>query len=97
MSEESRQILEERLGAYEIHALVLETPRGRLLLEPIAFDVAGARGRVDYSVWPSLFRVMLLREGDDRWVVRTDSGINWPHPWGEGTFVELANALLGVA
>ena len=70
-----------------------DVPEERLVLEPIAFLVAGAKERVDFYAYPGLPRVMLLRQPGG-WVVRTDSGINWPHPWNQTTFVELAEALL---
>ena len=69
-------------------------PRKYLVLEPIAYDVAGAKGRVDFYALPGLNRVMLLRSPELGWFVRTDSGINWPYPWNQKTFIGLADALL---
>jgi hypothetical protein len=95
VTEEQREINEEQLGIYRVPVLQIDTPRGQVVLEPIARDVAGAEGRVDLYAWPTLFRVMLLRGGGPDWVIRTDSGLNWPHPWEEATFAELAEGLLG--
>jgi hypothetical protein len=95
VTDEQREVNEERLGVYQVPVLQIDTPRGQVILEPIARDVAGADGRVDLYAWPTHFRVKLLRSGDESWYVRTDSGINWPHPWREETFVELAEGLLG--
>src|SRR5262245_60987596 len=81
VTEEPREINEERLGIYQAPALQIDTPNGQVILEPIARDVAGADGRVDLYAWPTHFRVKLLRRADGIWYVRTDSGINWPHPW----------------
>jgi hypothetical protein len=94
VTEEPREINEERLGIYQAPVLQIETPHGSAFLEPIARDVAGADGRVDLYAWPTHFRVKLLRRPDGIWYVRTDSGINWPHPWRGETFVELVEGLL---
>jgi hypothetical protein len=95
VTEERREINEERLGIYQAPVLQIETPHGSVFLEPIARDVGGADGRVDLYAWPTLYRVMLLRGGGPDWMIRTDSGIYWPHPWGEATFAELAEGLIG--
>jgi hypothetical protein len=95
VTEEQREVNEERLGLYQVPVLKIDTPNGQVILEPIARDVAGAEGRVDLYAWPTYFRVKLLRSADENWYVRTDSGINWPHPWREETFAELAEGLLG--
>jgi hypothetical protein len=92
-----REVTEEGLGSYTIPAVEIATPRGRLLLEPVARYVGGADGRVDFSVWPSLYRVMLLRRPDQSWVVHTESGIDWPFQWGKDTFLDLADRLLKAA
>jgi hypothetical protein len=73
-----REVTEEGLGSYRIPSVEIATPRGRLLLEPVTRYVGGADGRVDFSVWPSLYRVMLLHRPDQGWVVDTESGIDWP-------------------
>ncbi len=86
-------------GTYHVPVLTIHAPQGRLVLEPIARGVMGAQGRVDLYAWPSLFRVMLLHKprGKDaglEWVVRTESGVDWPLPWGRETFLTLAEGLL---
>ena len=92
---EQREVTEERLGTYTVPVLGIDTPQGKLVLEPIGREIIGAEGRLDLYAWPSLFRVMLLRRSDMSWIIRTDSGINWPHPWNQQTFEELALGLLG--
>lgn len=86
-------------GAYHVPVVTIHASQGRLVLEPIARGVMGAQGRVDLYAWPSSFRVMLLHKplGKDaglRWVVRTESGVDWPLPWGRETFLTLAEGLL---
>src|SRR5262249_38828253 len=115
------EVEEDELGTYTAPVLEIDAPEGQLVLRPIARDGLRAAGRVDLTVWPSLYRVMLLRvrrpdpgERDEShtslrtpfdaleaeswdWVVRTESGIDWPHPWGQDTFVDLGKRLLRVA
>jgi hypothetical protein len=97
VTQAEREVTEDEIGTYKVAALEIDAPQGELMLEPIARFVGGAEGRVDLSVWPSLFRVMLLRDSSRQWVVHTESGIDWPNPWGERTLVDLANRLLRVA
>lgn len=97
---EEKELAEEVVGgAYHVPVVTIYAPQGRLVLEPIARGVLGAQGRVDLYAWPSLFRVMLLHKprGKDaglKWVVRTESGVDWPLPWGRETFLTLAEGLL---
>ena len=83
---EEKELSEEVVGgAYRAPVVTIYAPQGRLVLEPIARGTVGAQGRVDLYVWPSLFRVMLLHKslGQGRgleWIVRTESGIDWPQP-----------------
>ena len=97
---EEKELAEDVVGgAYRVPVLTIHAPQGRLVLEPIARGTVGAQGRVDLYAWPSLFKVMLLHtpRGKDRppeWVVRTESGLNWPQPWGRETFLTLAEGLL---
>jgi len=90
------EIIEDALGKYEAPALTIETPSGAVWLEPIARFVMGAPGRVDLSAYPTMFRVMLLPNGEGgRWRIRTDSGIYIKKPWNAETFVDLALDLSG--
>jgi hypothetical protein len=95
VEQSEREVTEEQPGTYTVPVLEIETPRGQVVLEPKGQDLIGARGRVDLYAWPSLYRVMLLRRPGQDWVVRTESGLNWPHPWEQATFVEIAEGLLG--
>lgn len=83
---ERKELAEEVVdGAYRVPVVTIHAAQGRLTLEPVARGVLGAQGRVDLYAWPSLFRVMLLHKPLGRghglkWVVRTESGIDWPQP-----------------
>src|SRR5205823_1345349 len=92
------EITEELLGAYAVPMLVIQTSHGALMLEPVARLVMGAQGRIDLYAYPTLFRVMLLRNSrDGRWMIRTDSGIFLRQPWNEETFLSLAADLAGAS
>jgi len=70
-------------------------PRGRdekLVLEPVMFNPLTGVGRVDFYAWPAMYRVRMIRRSDE-WTIKTDSGIDWPLPWNEQTFVQIAQGL----
>ena len=85
---EERELAEEVVGgAYRVPVVTIHAPQGRLIMEPIARGTVGAQGRVDLYAWPSLYRVMLLHKPHNHeyeWVVRTESGLDWPQPPGTG-------------
>lgn len=88
-------VTEESLGHYATQVLEFTAPSGRLVFEPVGLDVFGARGRVDFYAWPSLYRVMLLRSvAGGEWTIRTGSGIDWPQPWSKDSFLAIADRLL---
>ena len=80
-------------GIYTVDQLTIDAPTGRLVLEPVARGTMGADGRVDLYAWPSFFRVQILRR-KGQWIVRTESGLDWPQPWGAETFRTIAEGLL---
>jgi len=91
-----RRISESAYGEYAVPELMIRSPSGTVYLEPVARDVAGARGRVDLLAWPSLTRMMLIRRGKD-WVLQTDSGIDWPEPWGPQAFEKIVGLINAAA
>jgi hypothetical protein len=95
VDQSEEEVTEEELGTYRVPIWQIHTPRGTALLRPVGREILGARGRVDLSAWPTLYRVMLLQKPDQNWVIRTESGLNWPHPWKQETFVEVTEGLLG--
>ena len=67
----------------------------KLVLEPMSFNSSTGTGRIDFYSWPAMYRVRLLdRAGESRWIIKTDSGLDWPLPWNKETFVQLAEGLL---
>ena len=87
-----KAIEEQHLGKYAVPQLVVTTPHGHLAVEPVARDVLGADGRVDIIAMKTFNRLMLVRAGG-RWVVRTESGIEWPADWSKETFLDLVQRL----
>lgn len=92
VSLQDKEMNEEQIGTYLTKVLQIKLPQGDLIVEPIARFVSGADGRVDFYAWPSLSRLRLLWV-EDHWVARTDSGVDWPNPWSDNTFYELATGL----
>jgi hypothetical protein len=97
VARQAKEISEDGdFAPYRADVLTIETPQGRLRLDPVGRFVFGALGRLDLYAWPSLHRFMLVRQ-EAGWALRTDSGVNWPKPWGHETFVELARELVRAA
>lgn len=96
VSASAKRIEESAYGTYEVPELMIRSPSGPVYLEPVARDVAGARGRVDLLAWPSLTRMMLVRKAK-RWVLQTDSGVDWPEPWGEQAFAKVVGLINAAA
>ena len=91
--EQPKEITEDRLGTYSLPELTMRLPGGNLIVEPIGRDIVGADGRVDISSFPTMTRMLLVRD-KKRWLVKTDARVLWPKPWGRSTFIELANLLV---
>lgn len=94
--EEPKEVHEEHLGTYEVPYLQVRLPETTLIIDPIARQVGGAEGRVDLEAFPSLHRFLLLRH-EGHWRLTTDSGVQWPNPWGRDAFVDLARRLAGTS
>jgi len=92
-----RSIFEEPFGTYSVSVVTIQTPKGRLVLEPIARTFPG-RGIVEFYAWPTLFRVRLsLEANDSAWQVRVDSGFILHEEWNRSNFIRLGNDLLGAS
>lgn len=93
---EAKQVHESRLGTYTLPALSILAPAGQLQFDPVARDIVRGEGRVDLLGWPSLTRMMLIRTSG-QWVLKTDSGVEWPEGWSEATFARMAELLNAAA
>jgi hypothetical protein len=99
ISQEDHQQKEAPIGWYTIPRLEIDAhveigvPGGKLKIEPVGRFVPEGDGRVDIYAWPTHWRVLLLRKGDD-WVIRTESGLDWPQPWSRDSFLTVAEGLM---
>lgn len=94
---EEHKIEEEPLGVYTVTDINIYTPKGMLVVEPIARNYP-SRGIVELYAWPTLFRVRLLRdESDALWQVRVDSGFTLHQEWSRENFIQLVRDLLGAS
>src|SRR5437588_12250590 len=61
-----REINEQAIGRYTVPGLEIDVPEYRegAVLQPIARVVSGGAGRVDLSAWPTMWRVLLMRDAD---------------------------------
>jgi hypothetical protein len=48
-----KTITEDRIGSYEVPALLIQAPAGRFVIGPIARDIIGASGEIDFCIFPS--------------------------------------------
>ena len=80
VTQETKTITEEPLGEFTLLMLKIETEGDDyLMLEPIARQSWRGNGEVDLWNFPTYLRVRLMRdEAANRWIVRTESGMNWP-------------------
>lgn len=91
---DSKRLKEEKLGAYDAPVLLIQSPKGRWLLEPIARYVVGAEGRVDLCVYPSYDSVVIAREQDGSWRIVELGRKNRVRPWNRHEFTKIALKIL---
>jgi hypothetical protein len=91
--QDQKIITEEIFGTYEAPALLIHTPGGRLLLDPVARNTVGAEGRLDFCVMPSYDSVALVKV-DGGWTFLPDAQNGLRLPWTEEAFEKLALELL---
>ena len=70
-------------------------PKEEIVFEPKVLNPEAAVGFVDFYIWPAHYRVRLVYSfREQSWTIQTDSGLYWPHAWGQDTFVEIAEGFL---
>jgi hypothetical protein len=92
VSRKEKAISEEHIGTYAAPVLDIKTPGGWVVVEPIGQEVLGCDGRIDIYTFPTLHRMLLVRQ-HGQWVLLTESGIRWPEKWGRKAFVKMVGAL----
>jgi hypothetical protein len=86
-----KTITEDRIGSYEVPALLIRSPAGRFVIDPIARYVIGALGKIEFCVFPSYDYVMILRT-DAGWQFETNPK-TVSRPWSKQTFFEVVSEL----
>jgi hypothetical protein len=89
---EAKSISEPALGIYTAPALKIRRPDAVLLLEPFARDVVGARGCVDFSVFPSFERVMVVLTANG-WKFASPEKKGSQGAWSRRNFLRFADEL----
>jgi len=73
-------------------------PKEEIVFEPKLLNARAGVGFVDFFVYPARHRVRLVyRFCDQTWLIKTDSGLYWPNPWGQKTFVEIAEGFIHIS
>jgi hypothetical protein len=93
---DEKTITETGLGRYSVPVLLIQTPRGRLLLDPIARHIVGASGRIDLCGLPSYDPTPIVREADG-WQFKSLEKEEYSRPWSEEAFVDLVGGLTEAA
>ncbi len=87
---ETKRIVEDRLGPYEVPRLLVHGTFGRVLLDPVARFVVGADGLIDFFAIPSYEgKIVVLSQGE--WSLLHDRDAEGQRsPWSDSVFVESA-------
>lgn len=89
---ERKPISESLLGTYTAPALKIRRSDAVLLLEPFARDVVGAFGCVDFSVFPSFERVMVVLTSRG-WKFAAPEKKGFQGAWSKRNFLRIADEL----
>ncbi len=92
VSRQEKLIEEHAIGSYAADVLHIKTPQGILIVEPVAFDIAGGDGRVDMYAFPTLRRIVIVRE-ENEWSFYSDSSMKLLKSWKKDNFINLAKDL----
>lgn len=91
---DSKTVTEESLGTYEVPVLLIQTLQGRVLLDPVARNIVGAEGRIDFCVFPSYDSEMIIRESGNWRVYDSRRTANSARDWSEAVFLAATAELL---
>ncbi|HEX5269183.1 MAG TPA: hypothetical protein VFW33_01785 [Gemmataceae bacterium] len=90
---DSKTIREPLLGEYAAPRLLIHSPDGRLLLDPVKAFWTGRNGLVEFCVLPSYDSAKIFREGGG-WRVYPLRPNGRAQAWSETTFLKAARQLL---
>ena len=89
---EGKVLHEDLTGEYSVPVLWIQTPRGRVIVEPVALYLVGVEGRVDIYAWPSLAKVILV-DFDQGWRILTEDRVELDQPWSREVFEQVVKGL----
>lgn len=91
---ESKEIVEDGIGAYQVPVLTVRAPTGMVYFNPVArYIIGGPTGRIEIYATPSFAEAVLLRR-DGEWRFHTDDLVDLNRPWSEQAFIQTASELL---
>jgi hypothetical protein len=90
---DSKTITEEPLGSYEVPQLLIQSLKGRVVLDPVTRYVGGGHGLVDFLAWPSFDYVPIVKT-DEGWRFKSPEPNGPDAPWTEETFLDVALRLM---
>ena len=91
--QDQKRITEEAFGTYEVPVLLIHTPQGRLLLDPIARHIVAAEGRIEFCAMPSYDSEVLIKV-KGKWSFVPTAHTPSRLPWSEKSFQQVAHELL---
>jgi hypothetical protein len=94
---DTTEIYEDLTGTYSVPVLTIQTPRGRLMVQPVGLYIAGAgpAGRVD--IYGPNLDDFLLTDFDAGWHVLDSNRVQIAHRFDEPTFDSLVQTLTRAA
>lgn len=91
---ESKEIIEDGIGAYRVPVVTVQAPTGRVFFNPVArYIMGGATGRIELYASRSFAEAVLLRR-DGVWRFYTGDLDDLNRTWSEQAFVQTASELL---
>jgi len=82
------------LGEYDAPVLLVHTPQGRVIFDPVARFVSGADGLVDLGGYPSFDNATMVARTGDQWRLEPRRFDEPQQEWSEKTFVNTVGSLL---
>jgi hypothetical protein len=89
---DTKEMHESPHGRYQVPTLMIQAPRGRLVLDPIGGDLVGGGGRVDLCVFPTYDYVMAIWD-DKNWRLKGMDGWDFDRALSKRAFMEAATRL----
>ena len=82
----------DAFGPYDAPVLMIQSPQGRFMVDPVGHDIVGAEGRVEIQAWPTFDRMVLIRN-NGRWRIHPDLDFDRPRRWSRDGFFDAVREL----